>query len=87
MNKEVNNKWEIFMHTLKLKIKDRVFDEVEYFLSNLSKDDVEIISDKVIAERNNSDDSIDFSEYDISSFKILKDPLSWQQSIRDEWDR
>ena len=83
----IMNNGEIFMHTLKLKVKDRVFDKVEYFLNNLSKDDVEIISDKVIAENNGSEDSIDFSEYSIPSFKIIKDPVIWQQSFRDEWDR
>jgi hypothetical protein len=72
------------MHTLKLKIKDSVFEKVEYFLNNLPKEDVEIISDEMINTEYNS--TIDFSDYSIESFKLIKDPVSWQQSIRDEWD-
>lgn len=36
------------MRTLKLNIKDSVFDKVVYFLQNLPKDEVVIIEDKVI---------------------------------------
>ncbi len=34
------------MHTLTIKVNDRVFDKVVYFLNNLPKHDIEIISNK-----------------------------------------
>ena len=38
------------MHTIKLNIQDKVFDKVYYFLSNLPKDEVEIIENKVLED-------------------------------------
>lgn len=38
------------MHTLKLNIQDSVFDKVYYFLSNLPKNEVEIIEDKTVED-------------------------------------
>jgi len=73
------------MHTIKLNINDRAFDKVQYFLNNLPKEDVEIISDDIVS--NKLQDSIDFSDFHIESFKSIKDPVKWQQSIRSEWDR
>ena len=35
------------MHTLTIKIQDRVLDKITYFLNNLPKQDVEIISNKI----------------------------------------
>jgi hypothetical protein len=38
------------MHTLKLNIQDSVFDKVYYFLSNLPKNEVEIIEEKTVED-------------------------------------
>ena len=35
------------MHTIKLHIKDSVFDKVTYFLKNLPKNEVEIVEDSI----------------------------------------
>lgn len=38
------------MHTLKLNIQDSVYDKIYYFLSNLPKNEIEIIEDKQIQD-------------------------------------
>jgi hypothetical protein len=38
------------MHTLKLNIQDSVYDKIYYFLSNLPKNEIEIIEDKQVQD-------------------------------------
>jgi len=38
------------MHSIRLDIQDNVFDKVIYFLSNLPKNEVKIVEDKVIKD-------------------------------------
>lgn len=38
------------MHTVKLHIEDKVFDKVYYFLSNLPKNEVEIVEDIIVED-------------------------------------
>ncbi len=42
------------MHTLKIKVKDSVYDKVQYFLENLPKDDVEVVSDDIVSDSSES---------------------------------
>ena len=69
------------MHTIKLTIKDSVFDKVIYFLNNLPKDEVKIIEDlqnetHAIAE--DSDETKVFSEH---SANLIDD---WKDDHEDE---
>lgn len=47
------------MHTLKLNIQDSVFDKVYYFLSNLPKNEVEIVEGRVIEDWSHLESEID----------------------------
>ena len=47
------------MHTLKLNIQDSVFDKVYYFLSNLPKNEVEIVENSVIEDWSELESEID----------------------------
>ena len=38
------------MHTIKLNIQDNVFDKVYYFLSNLPKNEVEIVENTILED-------------------------------------
>ena len=49
------------MHTITINIKDSVLDKVVYFLQNLPKQDVEIISDTIVKDENLIED--DFISY------------------------
>lgn len=49
------------MHTITINIKDNVLDKVIYFLQNLPKQDVEIVSDTIVKDRNLLED--DFISY------------------------
>lgn len=40
----------VWVHTLKLKIQDSVFDKIMYFLQNLPKNEVEVIEESTISK-------------------------------------
>lgn len=65
------------MHRLVIDVNENVLDKIIYFLNNLPKKDVKIVEDNII----------DFSQFKVNAFKEIKDPVAWQQQIRDEWDR
>ncbi len=48
------------MHTLTIRIEDRVIDKVVYFLKNLPRQDVEIMSDEVMRNHKESEDFISY---------------------------
>ena len=74
------------MHTIKLNVGDGIYGHVMFLLKNLKTKELEIIED-TIADRTMQDDVIDFSQYQVESFKNIKDPVKWQKDIRSEWDR
>ena len=64
------------MHTLKINIQDNVFDKVIYFLQNLPKNEVEIISDtKEHADKHKNDisDTKAFSNHSANHIDEWKD--------------
>jgi len=65
------------MHRLVIDVNENVLDKIIYFLNNLPKKDVKVVEDNII----------DFSQFKVNAFKEIKDPVAWQQQIRDEWDR
>ena len=75
------------MHRLVIDVNENVLDKIIYFLNNLPKKDVKVVEDNVLEEKNIKDNIIDFSLFKVDAFKEIKDPVAWQQQIRDEWDR
>ncbi len=76
------------MHAVKLNVEDKAFDKVLYLLKSLPEGDVEIILDNSVeSEDKIVTKSIDFSKYSIESLTKIEDPVEWQRSIRDEWER
>lgn len=64
------------MHTIKLKIEDRVFDKVIRFLRNLPKNEVEIIEEKADVKGNICEDQMEtriFSEHSANLVEDWKD--------------
>ncbi|QKF74126.1 hypothetical protein AFAEC_1975 [Aliarcobacter faecis] len=66
------------MHTIKLKVHDDIYNHIIFLLKSLDKKKIEIIEDKT---KHNINDNFNFSEFDINSFKEIKNPLEWQQDI------
>jgi Mg/Co/Ni transporter MgtE len=76
------------VHAVKLNVEDKAFDKVLYLLKSLPEGDVEIILDNSVeSEDKIVTKSIDFSKYSIESLTKIEDPVEWQRSIRDEWER
>ncbi len=71
------------MYTIKLQVNESAFDKIISFLKRLPEKDVKIIEKK----KEEKKQKIDFSKYNISAFKIIKDPLEWQKKQREEWER
>jgi len=87
------------MHSIRLDIKDSVFDKVIYFLKNLPNDEVKIVEEleesctlDTKAYSNHSANLVeDWEEEDkIDAFGVLKntniDPVKWQEELRREND-
>ena len=74
------------MRKLTLNIEDSVLDKLYYFLKNLPKKDIQILSDEKI-EDNENINTIDFSKYNIDAFSSVEDPVKFQKLLREEWDR
>lgn len=70
------------MHTIKLKVHDDIYNHIMFLLNSLDKKKLEILEDGL---KNDVKDDFDFSQFDIKSLKEIKDPLQWQQNIRNEW--
>ena len=68
------------MHTIKLNVQDSIYSHIMFLLNSLNQKELEIIEDKVVKT-----ESLDFSEYKVDAFRDIKDPVKWQQEIRDEW--
>jgi hypothetical protein len=66
------------MHTIQLKVDDTVYDHILFLLKSLKPKGV-------IIEKDIHEDGIDFSQYTVQSFQQIKDPVKWQNEIRDEW--
>ena len=73
------------MHRLVIDVNENVLDKIIYFLNHLPQKDVRVLRDEVI-EENTKNTSIDFSQYNIESFKKIENPVDWQQQLRKEWD-
>ena len=67
------------MHTIKLAIKDTVFDKIIYFLNNLPKDEVKIIED--IQNYTPMEDLNDTEAFSNHSANLIDD---WKDSSEDE---
>jgi hypothetical protein len=65
------------MHTITLKIQDHVLDKVVYFLNNLPKKDVQIVSDK--SEYSADKESIKNDDF-IS--KLMENPVHLDKNVR-----
>jgi len=68
------------MQIVQLEIEDSNMEIVLNILKNL-KDN--LISKYEIKKE---DKNIDFSQYNVTSFASIKDPLEYQKSIREEWN-
>ncbi len=69
------------MHTLKLSIKDSVFDKIIYFLNNLPKDEVRIIEDIQSNLNKIPEDLHDTKAFSNHSANLIDD---WKESSEDE---
>jgi hypothetical protein len=61
------------MHTVKLNIQDSVFDKVIYFLQNLPKNEVEIIEDTKVPNKETQENTQAFSNHSASLINEWKD--------------
>ena len=72
------------MHSVKLEIKDNVFDKVIYFLKNLPKNEVTIVEDIQIHTNNDKDAKSDLNAYSnhsantIDEWKEISEDAIWK---------
>lgn len=69
------------MHSIRLNIEDSVFDKVIYFLENLPKNEVKIVSDSDFGSGKNSKDNLEVKMYSNSSANLVED---WKDDAEDE---
>ncbi len=70
------------MRTIRIDVNENILDKVMFFLKHLPKKDIRIIS-----EEKQEQHPLDMSKYKIDTFKKIQDPVEWQRSIRNEWER
>lgn len=69
------------MHSIKLEIKDNVFDKVIYFLQNLPKNEVTIVEDMEIHPNNDEDEKSDLNAYSSHSANTIDE---WKECTEDD---
>lgn len=76
------------MHTVKLNIKDSIYQNVMFVLESFKEKGVQIEElTKVDKNQKNKETLKDFlANSKIEVFKDIKDPVDWQKSIRNEWN-
>ncbi len=74
------------MHRMVLDIDDSVLGKISYFLNNLPKRDVTVISDIVIDEPISINTKIKTILAGETFYKDIEDPVKWQREQRDEWE-
>ena len=78
------------MQTLKIEVSNSIYEHIIFFLQSLPKNLINISYEE--NTNNTSKDSIKnqmeelFRTSNIQAFKEVKDPVSWQKSMRDEWE-
>lgn len=74
------------MRTIKLSINDSIYQNVIFLLESLKEKGVKIeeINHVNISNKSSLKHFLDSS--DVKVFEDIKDPVGWQQSIRDEWN-
>ena len=65
------------MHSIKLEIKDSVFDKVIYFLQNLPNDEVKIVK----SIKSSNEDKSDIKVYSDHSANLIEE---WKESVEDD---
>ncbi len=78
------------MHTLTLNVKNNAYDNIAYFLKNLSND-VEIVNHNIIDDTNEKNETIVnlrgvFSKY-ASSSKIEQEENAWKNHIIEQYKK
>ena len=74
------------MHSVHLKMDDSVYPNIMFLLKNLNIKGLVIEEKDAIQTFDDTEQCIDFSQYNVLSFKDIKDPVKWQQDIRNEWN-
>ena len=78
------------MQTLKIEVSNSIYEHIIFFLQSLPKNFISISHEHKI--HNHSTNSVKsqmeelFKSSNITAFKEIKDPISWQKSMRDEWE-
>ncbi len=74
------------MRTVRLSIKDSIYQNVIFLLESLREKGVEIEEIKPVnmSKKESLKHLLDNS--DVKIFEDIKDPIKWQRSIRDEWN-
>jgi hypothetical protein len=79
------------MRTLKIEVSESIYEHIIFFLRNLPKNLIRVSDDKeVVSYKNNNNikkrvEEL-FNSNNIQTFQNIKDPLTWQKSVRDEWE-
>jgi len=69
------------MHSVKLNIKDSIFDKVIYFLNNLPKNEVVIVENKIINQPVLNQDDSEVKSFSNHTANIIEE---WKDTTEDE---
>ena len=75
------------MRTVKLNIKDSIYKNVMFVLESSKEKGIQIEEVKSSNKKYKNEDSLKYflENSKIEVFKDIKDPVVWQNSIRNEW--
>ena len=75
------------MRTVKLNIKDGIYKNVMFVLESFREKGVQIEEVKSSNKKYKNEDSLKYflENSKVEVFKDIKDPVAWQNSIRNEW--
>ena len=75
------------MKIIKVEVNETIYEHIMFFLKNLPKNLVKVSTNNLNEDKNikNKVEEL-INNYHKNAFSDIKDPLSWQKSIRDEWE-
>lgn len=71
------------MQTITIDVQDDVLDKVMTLLSLFPQEELTIRTE--IKENLPIEKKVNFSDFKITAFSQVEDPVAWQRQIRDEW--
>ena len=75
------------MHTIKLQVKDSMYEHFLYLLKNLNPKEISVIEEYPVKNEESVKNALQklLKEKKVPVFQKIDDPVKWQREQRDEW--